>query len=216
MALQATHFRIAFDLAKHKNLRIGDFSSYYAGTMYPDSRYATGIAREQTHGSHCPHDLLDPTLSDFQLGWAIHLLYDEISGEMQKALMPSGLILSQERNYAWAYFTAIKVVEDLFSVEAMKEHIPILAKLSIDQAPNNESLEALQSYYTKLDTLYGKGAPTLDHYSEPFQDYDTSPQILRDIIDISSELMKDEVIRKTIDDIYIRTILEILEMLQSR
>ena len=47
MSLQITHIRFALDL--HKELNITSLDQYISGTIYPDSRYMTGIDRSLTH-----------------------------------------------------------------------------------------------------------------------------------------------------------------------
>lgn len=41
MALEATHLRFALDLLP--KLEVKDINDYLAGSIYPDSRYTTGI-----------------------------------------------------------------------------------------------------------------------------------------------------------------------------
>lgn len=164
MALQATHFRIAYDLLPI--LKIQDLQNYYAGTLYPDSRYVTGLRREQTHGVHAPQDPFASHLTDFQKGWAVHLLYDQISGEYQKKLIPPDLLpLSGDLDEGWAYFMAIKLVEDIESFRQLKsEEVKNLCNVHCDPAPQHENTSLLRSYYTAFHELYAKEIPPLSAY----------------------------------------------------
>ena len=48
MALAATHIRLAIDMAGRYPIK--RFSEFISGTIYPDSRWLTGIDRDLTHG----------------------------------------------------------------------------------------------------------------------------------------------------------------------
>ena len=213
MALAATHLRIAYDLAPLTNAK--DLRSYYAGTLYPDSRNATGIPRDLTHNDKHLQCLADRQFAGFHTGWAIHLLYDRISGEMQKALMPPGLVLSQERNYAWAYFTAIKIVEDIYSAHELDAEVCVLSRVVIEHAPNGESLIDLQKYFDDVEALYKNGTPSLDAYETLFRGYRLPTQILSDMMRITQELMNDGTTLKRIERIYGATFRKILPIINN-
>ncbi len=209
MALQATHFRIAQALVPY--IEIKNFDAYYSGTLYPDSRYLTGILREQTHGSQCPHNPHHPTATDFEKGWAVHLLYDEISGDMQKALMPKGMVLSQIPDLAWAYFTAIKVIEDWYSVITLGNNRSLLAKVTVWETPNCESREVLCNHYRTHAVIYREGSFTIDRYAEHFEQLHIPPASVEEIMRVVSKLSVDGQKLEEIDAIYTRTLKEIIE-----
>lgn len=68
MSLEATHIRFALDLKDE--YKIKDIKKYISGTVYPDSRYITGIDRNLTHYN----DILKPEFAkdDFKKGWQVH------------------------------------------------------------------------------------------------------------------------------------------------
>ena len=208
MALQATHFRIAKDLAE--TIEIKDLEAYYCGALYPDSRYRTDIPRSDTHGPQCPHNPFDPSLTDFEKGWATHLLYDEISGAMQKAIMPTDMIHTMNLDHTWAYFTAIKIVEDMFCVDAIGTDISILTKLVVQETPNNELIDILYEHYSSLDTLYGSQSPSFEHHQQQFLDMNLPKAIIADMRLIAEELMQNETEAQKIKTIYDETLRQIL------
>lgn len=208
MALQATHFRIAQELAE--TIGIKDLEAYYCGALYPDSRYRTNIPRSETHGPQCPHNPFDQSLTDFEKGWATHLLYDEISGEMQKAIMPKELIHTMSLDHTWAYFTAIKIVEDMFSVDAIGKNISLLTKLVIQETPNNELIDLLHEHYGSLDTLYGSHPPSFEKHQQQFLDMDLPKDVIADMRSIAEELTQDKTEAQKIKTIYHETLRQIL------
>ena len=50
MALEATHMRFALDLKNKYQVR--NIKKYIVGTIYPDSRYLSGIDRTLTHSEN--------------------------------------------------------------------------------------------------------------------------------------------------------------------
>ena len=48
MALPATHIRFAAALCER--LGVADLPAFFSGTLYPDSRWLTGVDRQRTHG----------------------------------------------------------------------------------------------------------------------------------------------------------------------
>ena len=205
--MPATHFRIARELLPL--LDISDPQKYFAGTLYPDARYMTGLSRDQTHGKNCPQHPFQPGLTDFEKGWGVHLLYDEISGEKQKALMPPGLVLSQTPDSAWAHFTAIKIVEDLFSARALGKDLSELATTTAEEAPQNESLIQLRRYYNLFEYLYGSGLPTTHRYLEYFFVVRIENEITLEIMSITENLRRDNIMRPKIGAIYADSLQEI-------
>ena len=75
--------RFARDLASLAG--VVDEAAYYAGAIYPDSRYLTGVSREQTHRIDVPTFPFTNDQTDFQKGWATHLLYDDLAGARLKS-----------------------------------------------------------------------------------------------------------------------------------
>lgn len=108
MSLEATHLR--FSLAIKDDLGGVDMEKYVAGTIYPDSRYMSGIERTLTHS-------LDyfqgrKNLTDFEKGWLSHIIGDKVFKGVMEEKFPD-LVLSEDFEQRWAIITAIKIVQDI-------------------------------------------------------------------------------------------------------
>lgn len=114
MAFEATHVRFALDLADA--LRIQNVQTYLSGCVYPDSRYITRISRELTHG---PLPSVDGA-TDFEKGMLTHHWYDELVGPkyMEHSSWPGPV---KGMGEAWMYMTAVKLVEDQQSYDALRD-----------------------------------------------------------------------------------------------
>jgi hypothetical protein len=167
MALEGTHVRFALDLMPL--LKIDDIGAYCAGAVYPDTRYVTRVDRGVTHGPDCPHDPFAEGLSDFQRGWASHLLYDHEAGGAMKTFLSPEIGPLAQGSLAWVEFTAMKVVEDLEAIRNAPEVLERLQSLSIPAAPSGEPLEKLQYHFSVTSKLY-QSAPSLDGYRQWFID----------------------------------------------
>lgn len=152
MAMEATHVRFARDLAG--TLGVTDEGAYYSGAIYPDSRYATGIPREATHdGPACPRNPFAPGLSDFEKGWATHLLYDRESGPARKEAL-AGLVRDEDQSDGWAFHTALKLVEDMESVRVLGKDAAILRSVRAFKRPLGEDSSTVDRYYADMRAAY--------------------------------------------------------------
>jgi len=150
MAMEGTHVRFARDLAPY--LKIVDFDAYYSGAVYPDSRYLTGIPRDATHGTDCPHDPFAVGLTDFEKGWGTHLVYDAMASlEKETAL---AMIGDDVREDGWAFHSAIKLVEDRQSLELFRGDMSILLGLRAVKRPFDEDEATMKRYYDDLNDAY--------------------------------------------------------------
>lgn len=164
MAFPATHVRFAMDLAPF--LSIQDLPSYYAGSLYPDSRYFTQVAREATHGPNCPHDPFAAGLTDFERGWATHLLYDETVGAEMQAIIPATYPRTRADSGMddwWACLTALKALEDLQSC-AQSSVLDALRSAMSDQHPCGEDPAQLREYYGLIAKKVYPHTPTWERY----------------------------------------------------
>lgn len=169
MAMPATHILFALEIASA--LGATDHPTYLSGSIYPDSRYATGIARDKTHGQGCPRILpgTSSSLTDFQKGWASHLYYDEEAGREQKALIPKEYVHESAFDEWWMYLTAMKVLEDrtaclrLQTLGAWDE----LAQIHTTEQPQGEETRKVNAYYEAVRRCY-VAVPTNEAYKEFF------------------------------------------------
>jgi len=106
MALAATHMRLALDMADKYPVK--SLSKFISGTIYPDSRWITGIDRSLTHGGRFLQKNFPK--SDFTYGWHIHCLCDHIQAQLYADLFPD--IPALDRQQRWILLSAAKVIQD--------------------------------------------------------------------------------------------------------
>jgi hypothetical protein len=107
MALPATHIRFAAAIADRFGM--SDSNAYYSGTLYPDSRWVSGVARNKTHDQR----FLSPDFpsDDFTRGWHVHCVCDRIQAEIHDEIL--GDLSMMTVNARWVRLSAAKVVQDI-------------------------------------------------------------------------------------------------------
>lgn len=163
MALPATHIRFAASIAAEHV--IGDMGDYLSGTLYPDSRWLTGVDRKQTHARR----FLDPAFPTdaFTLGWHVHCVCDRIQSKLHEQLLDGLPDLTAEER--WILFSAAKVVQDMYDAELidLNSRMPMLTRAA---APNNESKDLVFEYLRRVCRVYlGGKASTWDRYARLWQ-----------------------------------------------
>lgn len=149
MALPATHIRFAAAIAGR--LDVADERAYLSGTLYPDSRWLTGIDRKRTHDRR----FLEPEFpsDDFTLGWQVHCLCDCIQADIHAGLI-DGLseLTSDDR---WVRISAAKVVQDMHDAAQgdLDTHLPMLTH---SRSPNDESVEDVAAYLDLVRDAYSR------------------------------------------------------------
>ena len=161
MALELTHVRFADALAPH--LDIQNEADYIAGAIYPDSRYVTGIQRELTHEGKSPQDPFAAGLSDFEKGWATHLLYDHYGHKYYFDLMSYTREEISGLGPGWQQLSAIKAIEDMASYQVMGETAQRMQNITFPTFPNDEDEARMQIYADLQRDLY-KQEPTAQTY----------------------------------------------------
>jgi hypothetical protein len=143
MALAATHMRFALDLKDE--YRVRDVKKYIAGTIYPDSRYVTGLDRGLTHGE----DILEPAFArdDFRKGWQVHELCDMVQYFVFLKTIPL-LARHPFREWPedrWLDFTAAKTVQDMGDAKKcdLAAYLPCLEYVA---NPNGEDIEGVRKF----------------------------------------------------------------------
>jgi hypothetical protein len=159
MALTATHLRFALEMKDE--LHVQNFEQYLSGTMYPDSRYSTGVAREVTHDeSLFVGDLL--AMDDFRKGWAMHLACDRAQGEAMNQLFPEEVSLTMPGEEGWIFRTALKVLEDIDDARAFDAN-RFIRMMTWYQSPcGYETSEQLEHYYGLYRDLYASGGVVIE------------------------------------------------------
>ena len=152
MALPATHFRFALAMQEHYSVE--DLACYIAGTLYPDSRWLTGLGRDKTHHK----DFLSSTFadSDFTAGWHAHVLCDHIQTVCFKKFFPE--LAGLDQTSGWITASALKVAQDMEDSRQV-DMTWCLDSLTHAEAPQGEELAGVQAYYRLVRETYGAGAP---------------------------------------------------------
>jgi hypothetical protein len=152
MAMPATHIRFAAALSEH--LSVTDMAAYLSGTLYPDSRWMTGLDREHTHD----RQFLEPDFAtdDFRLGWHIHCVCDHIQGDIHNDLL--GNLSQLPPDERWIRLSAAKAVQDANDAARgeMSNHLSLLTD---NRTPNGESVEGVNAYLEMVGRVYSRNVP---------------------------------------------------------
>ena len=203
MAMEATHVLFARDL--QKNLSIEDASAFFAGCIYPDSRYVTRISRDLTHGADTPQNPFANGLSDFEKGWGTHFLYDHLEGRRMRELLAGDPDSSRE---ALITMTAMKLLEDQQSYDRLGDEAGHIFKtMRVDTSPKGEDVSAIRAYFEMNTELYAK-RPELDDYRRFFQRFIPSPEYGEQVIREAQRLSDQQEMKREILAIYDRSLEE--------
>ena len=193
MALPATHIRFALDLVDH--LPVGSRQAYLAGTLYPDTRWLTGLGREATHAEiH-----LQPRFatSDFRWGWHVHCRCDQIQATLMEQYFLELTEFDDERR--WVYMSALKMIQDSDdrgAVDMTRE----TASLTPVETPHNEDPDRIKAYYDGVREIYaGKSQMPPENYRRLWRMVGLAPErldaIMQDMARIIADSAKVERIR---------------------
>ncbi|MBI2473359.1 hypothetical protein HYV70_02290 [Candidatus Uhrbacteria bacterium] len=207
MAMELTHVRFAQDLKEVLNVQ--DDAAYYAGAVYPDSRYLTKIDRSLTHGGNSPRDPFTPGLSDFEKGWATHLFYDRNAHPQYIALSPYSIEEAQQGNRVWQFMSAAKIVEDLQSYSVMNGNVEMMLNLSFPVYPNNEDSQIMRTYSAIQKTLYGH-PPKIKDYRLFWTNLNGQSDVIDAVMKCTRDLLDNDDARQRIQTIYSSVLNEIL------
>ena len=153
MALIATHIRFALDL-KDK-YQVSDLGKYVSGTIYPDSRYVTGVERKITHPQGYELELVKK--DDFRKGWGVHLLCDKVQKEITKEKFPEIFIQAGadqgQGSDLWIRLTTLKIIQDIDDVSKydIVKYLPLLDYI---EAANGEDRAKLLEYNKIFQGMY--------------------------------------------------------------
>ena len=186
MAMPGTHLRFAVTLAER--LAVKDLSAYLSGTLYPDSRWTTGVDRRVTHAPRC----LDPDFptDDFTLGWHLHCLCDRIQKVFLKRFL--GGLTGLAPDEQWIRMSAVKVVQDMNDAENGELEC-YLSLLACCQTPNGESCEGIEAFYGSVQRAYGcKKTPSWSDYKRLWLEIELAPERVRQIEKQVDSIMMDK------------------------
>lgn len=147
MALPATHMRFAIELAGR--LPVASHAAYLAGTLYPDSRWLTGLGRDATHAD--VHLQRRFATTDFRLGWHVHCQCDQIQTTLLQQAFPVLDKLDDSRR--WIHLSALKMIQDNGDLEAVDMERGMRGLVAFE-TPNNEDPERIQAYFEGVRRIY--------------------------------------------------------------
>lgn len=202
MAMELTHVRFALDLQVRLNVR--DKAMYLLGSIYPDSRYLTGLPRGATHGTNSPRDPFHED-EDFRKGWATHVLYDGMTAELVMAQTPFSRRELVQGNEAWQEMSAVKLVEDMQSYEVLGERGRVITTLEFRKAPQDESMEKLLAY-TRLQEILYREQPTLETYKKFWIEFGVRENLAESIVERAEKYLNDSIAATSIAAIYNQTL----------
>ena len=185
MALPASHIRFAAALSERLSVR--DLPAYLSGTLYPDSRWLTGVDRKQTHDRR----FLDPRFpaDDFSLGWHVHCAADRIQADIHASLLPDLANLGPDDR--WVRVSAAKAVQDR-SDAAGGELDGLLPCLNDTRTPNGESADGVAAYLDLVRRIYSRGpAPQWSDYAELWTGVGLGRQKIARIQDQMNRILAD-------------------------
>ena len=188
MALPATHIRFAVTLADQ--LSVADMPAYLSGTLYPDSRWMTGIEREHTHDRR----FLEPDFvsDDFSLGWQIHCVCDQIQGDVHGDLLVGLSQLTPDER--WIRVSAAKAVQDVNDA-ARGEIQRHLSLLTDNRTPNGESGEGVSAYLELIRGVYSRNVPPVwSDYAALWAGVGLDRQLISRIEEQVERIMGDEIL----------------------
>lgn len=196
MALPGTHCRFALALKKRYPIR--DEKRFIAGTLYPDSRWLTGLPREKTHKD--AYLTRASAGADFTAGWRVHLLCDRIQADCFKDAFPE--IDGMDTESAWVTASALKVAQDM--VDSQKTDMNrCLDCLTTAEAPNGEDIEGVRAYYRLVRKTYGAGVPpSHDAYRMQWANVGVPPETIAAIMLAVERWRVDDKCRRTLSGIF--------------
>ena len=172
MALPATHIRFALELVDR--LPVGSRQVYLAGTLYPDSRWLTGLGREATHADIHLHRRF--ATSDFRWGWHVHCRCDQVQSALMQQNFPE--LAAFDDGKRWVYSSALKMIQDSGDLAAV-DMAGEMADLAPVETPNNEDPERIKAYYDGVREIYaGKTQMRPEDYRRLWEMVGLSPERL--------------------------------------
>lgn len=200
MALEATHIKFALDF--REKLGIRDFDAYIAGTIYPDSRYISGIERTETHGEF----LLDPDFptSDFKKGWMMHFVCDRAGNRAMDELfsdVQTDIIERGPGTRWWIRATALKILLDIEIYP--KCDVQLYLPFTYADNPKGEPIESIQRYHAIVAKMYTeKQTITAADARELWHDFGIDASLLGSLDACVAQYQQDQGIMERIEKLY--------------
>lgn len=200
MALEATHIRFALEIKDRCCVR--NLAPYVSGTIYPDSRYVTGVQRSLTHHDGLPKPTT--TDDDFVKGWYVHIVCDRLQkkamylhlGEVMPDA-PSDVWVKEN----WISETAIKIIQDIHDMQQfpVQEYLPLLDHV---EARCGESLDQVRMFHMIFQHMYKKQTTTVEDCAVMWHSLGVSRELINDVKAEVDRLQRDPSVTETIHRLY--------------
>lgn len=204
MALPATHIRFALDLKDR--YKVNNLSHYLSGSVYPDSRYLTGIDRALTHNNEILKK--DWANTDFKKGWQTHCLCDLAQIKARNSIFSDILKNDSPKDNLWYTFTSLKIIQDMDDSKkiSVKDY---LAYLDYASNPSSEDLRQIKKFNQLIITMYSTGEQIAFYdYKNFWLGLNLNPDVVDNVLAKTTELLEDESIVNRVGGLY-KSILEI-------
>ena len=186
MALPATHLRIAEGLAD--SFSIASKQQYLSGTLYPDSRWLTGVDRQSSHSQACSQS--DFITDDFTLGWHIHCSSDLIQTALFYDHFPA--IANLDADAQWLQLSVFKMLQDREDMMAF-DLDTALSKLTHVRSPNGEDPQKVQEYLDLVrNTYHGKKRLDMEEYYNLWIGVGLAPEVAAAIMTETRRKAEDQ------------------------
>jgi len=196
LALPATHIRFAMETAHC--FAIKNWNAFLSGTLYPDSRWLTGVDRTATHNDLCLSYAFTGT--DFRTGWHLHCLCDHIQKEVLYKGWPA--LTRLNRHEGWVHLAVAKMIQD----RADMSHIdmaPYLSALDHVETPNGENRRDVESYFRHIRSIYyGLYEPGIDDYRKLWLGVGLEDHLLSELLSLADRQMVDAAYMADLQGVY--------------
>jgi len=185
MALAATHIKLALEMADRYPIK--RFSEFISGTIYPDSRWLTGIDRDLTHGQRFLQK--DFPRSDFTYGWHVHCLVDHVQTRLYKTLFPDAEAMDGQQR--WILLSAAKVIQDRHDLDKFDLQGGI-ALLNYAEAPAGEDIQLVRAFNKIIRKTYkDRDKNNLPDYCNLWTGVGLDPIVAAKVMDQVQKLLSD-------------------------
>jgi hypothetical protein len=197
MALAATHIRLALDMADRYPVK--DLPQFISGTIYPDSRWLTGIDRGLTHGDRFLQK--DFARSDFTYGWHVHCMVDHVQARLYKTLFPNAEAL--DRQQRWILLSAAKVIQDRHDLGKFDLQGGI-GLLNYAEAPAGEDIQIVRAFNKIIrETYKGRDKDRLPDYYNLWTGVGLEAIVAGKVMDQVKKLLSDTKLVAEIESTYV-------------
>lgn len=210
MSLQVTHIRFAKDLSDM--LSISDLDMFISGTVYPDTRYITGIDRAKTHDAELMRKF--HSADEFVRGMAAHYLCDELTNEIRDEWFE----IEGEHIWGgdyWITSTAMKIIQNLKDFKGLNVH-EALSHLTIISPRNGESPDLIRKFFDVLKKVYSvKQEITIEDEMKIWSILGLDNDRFHAVYEKTKEFQKNAELVQRIEDVYDESIARAKQFLKD-